>query len=94
MGESLVINVLVYTNNGGSPVTSSIGLEPMFLIHLITLLVVLQLTIYGFTYLVSHTQDIVYTLMGGLPTINVMVHVLFVGSPPLKVKPFAMVFIG
>ena len=28
MGGSLMINILVYIHNGGSPVTSSIGLKP------------------------------------------------------------------
>ena len=27
MGGSIIINVLVYTKNGGSPITSSIGLK-------------------------------------------------------------------
>ena len=76
MGGSLIINVLVYTKNSGSPVTSSIGLKPIFLIHLTILLVVNKLTVSGFTHLMVHlktTQDMVFTIMGCSTNINVIV---------------------
>ena len=50
-------------------------------------MVVWQLTIYEFLYLLIHqkTQDMVYKSMGVSPTINVVVYALFVCSPKLKV---------
>ena len=79
MGGSLIINVLVYTHNGGSPITSSIGLKTNILIELTILMVVWKLTLSGFTHLSFHqkTQDMVYIPMGGSPTINIMVCALF-----------------
>ena len=37
-------------------------------------------------------KDMVYTPMGGSPTIRVKVYVHFRGSHQLKVKPFTLVF--
>ena len=73
------------------------GSKPIFVIHLTILLMVWKLIMSGFTHLVFHQQTnkgIVYTPMCGSTTINVMVYILFDGSPKLKVKPSALVFIG
>ena len=97
MVGSLIINILVYTHNGGFMGTFSIGLKSIFLIHLTILLVLWQLTMSGFTDLVVHQKTkkyLVYTPMFGSTIINVMVYALFGGSPKLKVKPFTLIFIG
>ena len=69
MDGSLIINVLVYSHNGGSPVTSQIDFKTKIYDSPWIILVVWQLIIYGFIHLVVHqkpTKDMIYTPMGGL----------------------------
>ena len=97
MGGSLIINVLVYTHNRGSPVMSSVGLKPNICgwpNNHYGSLTVEYVWVYTPSVLPKTTQDMVYTPMGGSPTINVMVHALFVVLPKLDVWAFTLVFIG
>ena len=88
MGSSLIINVLVYTYNGGLPVKSSIGLKMYICNSPNNTSGGLEVENVWFTHLVYHkktTQCMIYKTMDGSPTINVMVYALFGGSPKLKV---------
>ena len=88
MGGSLIINALFYMHSGISPGTTSIGFKTKISYSPKILLVVYYFTMYGFTHLVVNqktNQYMVYTPLGGSPTINVMVCAHFEGLPRLKV---------
>ena len=53
-----------------------------------------QFTVPDFTHLLVHQKtntDVVYTLIGGSTTINIMVYAIFGGPPKLKIKPSTLV---
>ena len=96
MGGPLIINVLDYTHVSGSPVTSSMCLQTIFVVWLKLLLVDRQFTVSGFTNLLVHLKTIkykTYALMVGSPTIYVMFSALSGGSTKLKVQPFTLVLL-
>ena len=77
MGVSLVIYLMVQTQNGGSLVMSSIGCKTNIFDSPDNPSGSLTVKFSYFTHLVVHQKKTVYTPMGGWPTINVMIYTHF-----------------